>query len=107
MPRTALFAAVLLATACQPAHAAVRNFFAPGFDGARLDSCLSSASDCGKPAADAFCRKEGFTEALIFQREPAARTIRLGNGQSCRGATCTGFKQIKCYSGATVTGVQG
>ncbi|MBI2718923.1 MAG: hypothetical protein HY245_04700 [Rhizobiales bacterium] len=104
MPRTPLFAAVLLATAYQPAHATVRNFFNPGFDGARLDSCLSSASDCGKPAADAFCRREGFSEALIFQREPASLTRRLGNGQACTGPSCTGFRQIKCYSGISRAG---
>ena len=88
---------VLLATGSF-AQATVRNYFAPEQAGQRLDSCLTGATDCGKPAADAFCRTQGFDIALIFQREAAAQTIRIGNGASCTGPDCTSFRQIKCYA---------
>ena len=88
---------VLLATGSF-AQATVRNYFAPEQAGQRLDSCLTGASDCGKPAADAFCKAQGFDTAILFQREAAAQTIRLGNGASCTGPDCTSFRQIKCYA---------
>ena len=64
------FAATLgiLLLASTAGEASVRNFFAPEVDGQRLDSCLTGASDCGKPAADAFCKKEGYDNAVLFQR---------------------------------------
>ena len=79
-------------------EASVRNFFAPVVDGSRIDNCLSGKADCGKPAADAFCKAQGFTEALIFQRETGVSTKRLHSGELCEGDSCTAFKQIKCFS---------
>jgi len=91
---------IVLVLSASSAHATVRNFFAPESQGLRLDSCLTGDHDCGKPAADAFCKAQGFETALIFQREAAAETVRLGNGAFCTGPACTSFKQIKCYSAA-------
>lgn len=78
-------------------EAAVRNYFAPALDGTRLDACLSNADDCGKPAADAFCKVQGYRESVLFQREPVNGSRRLGSGESCEGSACIGFRQIKCY----------
>lgn len=93
-------ALILLFAACQvlPADASVRNFFAPQWQGARLDSCLSGKTSCGKPVADAFCKAEGFDTAILFQREPGLLTRQIESSQRCEGAACTSFKQIKCYS---------
>jgi hypothetical protein len=88
----------LFLLAAVPAEAAVRNYFAPQWDGIRLDACLTAVSTCGKPAADAFCKAQGFTEALIFQRETGVSTKRLHSGELCEGDSCTAFKQIKCFS---------
>lgn len=88
----------LFILAASPGEAAVRNYFAPQLDGARLDACLAEANTCGKPAADAFCKTEGFIEALTFQREAGVSTKRLGSGELCEGDGCTAFKQIKCFS---------
>ena len=87
----------------------MRNYFAPELDGKRLDSCLTESGDCGKPAADAFCKAQGFETALIFQREAVADTVRLGGGESCTNSACVSFKQIKCYSdgGATAAAQPG
>jgi hypothetical protein len=107
MAKTLAASAALLILTASFAQAAVRNYFAPVVDGQRLDSCLTGESDCGKPAADAFCKVQGFEVALMFQREAAADTKRLGNGVSCAGPSCTSFKQIKCYSpGDTVASAQ-
>jgi hypothetical protein len=79
-------------------QADVRSYFAPAVDGNRLDACLTGVGDCGKPAADAFCKGQGFETAILFQRQAATDTKRLGSGESCSGAACTGFRQIKCYT---------
>ncbi|MGQ0485970.1 MAG: hypothetical protein ACT4SY_11545 [Hyphomicrobiales bacterium] len=96
MTRYLAFALFLLAAS--PVEAAVRNYFAPELDGTRLDACLTAMTACGKPAADAFCKAQGFTEALIFQREAGVSTKRLDSGETCEGGNCIAFKQIKCFS---------
>lgn len=74
----------------------VRNFFAPEMDGARVDACLGSGG-CGKPAADAFCRVQGYDHAMIFQRESHASTRLIDSGRVCSG-DCTAFRQVKCFT---------
>ncbi len=74
----ASFVIIALLVSGSSANATVRNFFAP--------------------ESDAFCKAQGFETALIFQRESAAETVKLGNGAFCTGPACTSFKQIKCYS---------
>ncbi|MGQ0485974.1 MAG: hypothetical protein ACT4SY_11565 [Hyphomicrobiales bacterium] len=109
MARTIAGAFMLLAITVGVSQAEVRNFFAPVVGGARLDACLSNVNDCGKPAADAFCKGLGYETALIFQREPAAvPTRRLASGEICEGGSCTAFKQIKCFApGDAVATVRG
>jgi hypothetical protein len=92
----------ILLLAADAGEASVRNFFAPAVEGARLDACLSGRKDCGKPAADAFCVKEGYTESLLFQREAASSTRQLGSDALCEGEMCMSFRRIKCIGpGAT------
>jgi len=93
--------ALLLATAfAQPASAAqVRNFFAPEVGGTRIDACLASGA-CGKPAADAFCRAQGYDRAMIFQREDFASTRLIDSDKLCSGS-CTAFRQVKCFTAKT------
>ncbi len=99
MVRTIAGAFTLLVFTASMSQAQVRNFFAPVIAGARLDACLSNAGDCGKPAADAFCKVQGYENALIFQREATALpTRRLVSGDTCEGGSCTAFKQIKCFA---------
>lgn len=98
MTRFLTLATFLLAAS--PSEAAFRNYFAPQQDGARLDACLADKSTCGKPAADAFCKTQGFALALTFQREAGMSTRRLDSGELCEGDGCTAFKQIKCFSPA-------
>lgn len=80
-----------------PAEAGMRTFFQPALDGARIDACLGSGI-CGKPAADAFCRSEGYDKALNFERQSFANTLALDTGKQCAGESCTAFRQVKCVS---------
>jgi hypothetical protein len=93
----AILALLLVTAFAQPAAAAqVRNFFAPEVDGARIDACLHTGV-CGKPAADAFCRAQGYDRAMIFQREDFASTRVIDSEKTCSG-DCTAFRQVKCFT---------
>ena len=81
-------------------EASVRSFFAPVVDGSRIDNCLNGKADCGKPAADAFCVKEGFTKSILFQREAVSTTRQLGSDTMCEGENCVSFRRIKCIGPA-------
>ena len=100
MFRTTIVALGILLLAASAGEASVRNFFAPVVEGSRIDSCLSGQTDCGKPAADAFCVKEGFTESILFQREAASSTRQLGSDATCEGDSCMSFRRIKCVGPA-------
>lgn len=68
------------------------------------DSCLTAGANCGKPAADAFCKAAGFQgsrkHVVLSGAAPAGvtdRTIYLGNGKSC-GRGCKPLVLVACYS---------
>lgn len=92
------FVLFLIISSITPASAAARNFFAPQWQGERLGACLADGSGCGKPAADAFCKAEGYDTALTFQREPLSRTRLIDSDASCHGSACMAFVQIKCFT---------
>ncbi|MFN4143629.1 hypothetical protein [Aestuariivirga sp.] len=95
--RPLLAGLLILSLAPSAASAAqVRNFFSPQFEGIRVDACLADGI-CGKPAADAFCRVQGYDRAMIFQRESYASTRTLDSGKVCSQG-CTAFKQVKCFT---------
>ena len=94
--RAALALAIALGFAEPAAASQVRNFFAPEVGGARLDACLASGA-CGRPAADAFCKEQGYDRAVIFQRESFASTRALDSEKTCSGS-CTAFRQVKCFT---------
>jgi len=72
-------------------------FFAPKVKGVALDWCLNWAKDCGKPAADQFCRMQGHAEAASFAKQAGVGPTRvLGTSQMCDDASCDGFKSITC-----------
>ena len=65
----------------------------------RLDWCLNWERDCGKPAADAFCRANGFLEAIFYEADPGVGTqptILIGTNQICKEKFCTAFQIITC-----------
>ncbi len=92
-----VLASLLLLGLMAPAQAAeVRNYFAPERDGERVAACLSDGA-CGKPAADAFCKAEGYDEAMLFQRETSGSARLIDSDRICDG-NCTTFRQVKCFT---------
>ena len=76
-----------------------QKFTPPVWHNYRLDWCLNWEKDCGKPAADAFCKANGFPEALFYQSDPGVGTqptLLIGTGQICNAAFCTAFQIITC-----------
>ena len=76
------------------------KFIAPTIQGYRLDWCREWASDCGRPAANAFCAMKGFSQATAFTPAQdigaATPTKVIGTGQICNQAFCDGFQSITC-----------
>ena len=64
---------------------AARTYFNPQVHGKPVDLCMSDRASCGKPSADAWCRDNGFAEALVFERLRTADKSQV-------------FRQIKCVT---------
>jgi hypothetical protein len=66
----------------------------------RLDWCYTWAQNCGRGAADAFCRANGHSRASNWQMDPdiGARepTYVIGDRKVCNQSFCDGFKWIQC-----------
>jgi hypothetical protein len=78
------------------------QFQSPMFQGNRLDWCRSWAKDCGKGAADAWCRNKGFEAAssniqIDENIGKSSPTKIISTGQVCNQDFCDGFKLIECY----------
>ncbi len=75
-------------------------FYYPTINGYRLDWCYSWGTNCGKGAADAFCRRMGFSHAEAWEMDPDiglhSPTYVISTGQICNQSFCDGFKWIKC-----------
>jgi hypothetical protein len=83
------------------AESETSSFNDPSVRGQRLDYCRHFGSACGKPAADLFCRENGFDEAQRFVIDPnigarGVSTLVFGDGRLCQGPTCSGFRVIMC-----------
>ena len=73
----------------------IRNYLSPRLNGNRVAFCLTDGSQCGKEAADAFCRGNGFSEAITFQRDHVqSNSTRLR------------FRQIKCWHPQVAAGTE-
>ena len=75
-------------------------FVKPKINGYRLDWCREWARDCGKGAADAFCKLYGYPEASSWEMDPdiglRIPTKIITSGKICNEGFCDGFKFIKC-----------
>ncbi len=71
-------------------------FYEPCVNGYRLDNCLDFGLRCGKPAADRFCKENGFSEAVDWKLEKARPTYVLGDRSICDDDFCAGFEFIAC-----------
>lgn len=91
----------IVATAAAAEAAETRAFNSPSVRGVRLDWCKHWASACGKPAADLFCKEQGFTNSTRFSIDPnigqrGVATLVFGDGRLCKAPTCSGFRTITC-----------
>lgn len=82
---TAALSFVSLSVPMAKAENSLRTFFNPSVFGKPVALCLSDKASCGKPSADAWCRDNGYVEALTFERLRTADKSQV-------------FRQIKCIS---------
>ena len=79
----------------------MKTFRYPRINGYRLDWCRIWGQDCGKGAADAFCRKMGFKKAMSFEEDydigAKSPTYVMDSGKICNQGFCDGFKYITCF----------
>lgn len=82
------------------AEAEEKLFEPPVHTGYRVDVCRIWGSDCGQPAADEFCRLQGFERADMSMIDhdigTTTPTITLGDGKLCDQSFCDGFGAINC-----------
>ena len=72
------------------------RFDKPMLSGRPLDHCLSYAAHCDKPAADEFCRRNGFQKASGWNVAPVAQT-NIPSGQKCDAPSrCDAFINVVC-----------
>ena len=73
------------------------RFVEPVVTGYGVDICLNWGANCGKPAADEFCRRQGFAESSSSTvREDAPPTLVLGDNAVCGEGFCDRFSEIVC-----------
>ncbi|MGE0006824.1 MAG: hypothetical protein AB7S92_14675 [Parvibaculaceae bacterium] len=77
--------ALTLSVSLAGAESTTRNFFNPEASGRPVALCMSDRASCGKPTADAWCRDNGFAEALTYERMRTADRKQV-------------FRQIKCIN---------
>lgn len=77
--------------------ARTREFHNPKVRGYALDVCYAWARQCGKPAADAYCRSRGYAKALNWRsRSNAPPTRVISSGQICNKHFCGRIVWVKC-----------
>ncbi len=63
----------------------------------RLDWCWRHQRQCGKTAADLYCKAKGFQTATAFSKDPGLNvTVSMGDKAVCKQGICDGFVSITC-----------
>lgn len=53
---------------------------------------------CGKTAADLYCKAKGFQTATGFSKDPGLNvTVSMGDKAVCKQGVCDGFASITCH----------
>jgi hypothetical protein len=109
MKRAMMTAALALAAFAMTtaAEGAVKTFGNPKISGNRLDWCLNWGQQCGKPAADAYCKTLGYNDSVDLEQDPdigaTTPTRLLGTGAVCDQPICDGFTFITCEKKLVLT----
>jgi len=73
---------------------------APKYNGYRVDVCRQWGMECGQPAADEWCRRNGKQRASSYRIQEnigtSESTVVIGTGQLCKEAYCDAFSRIVC-----------
>lgn len=75
-----------------------RVFKKPIFKGYRVDCCLRMNKSCGKPAADAWCRSQGYRHSsnCKIDSNKCSPTYLFGTQSLCTQPFCKGFDEVEC-----------
>jgi len=69
----------------------------PKVNGMALDYCMKWAQNCGKPAADAWCQMNGYSESINYiLKRGAPPTRNISTGKICNKSYCGRIVEIKC-----------
>jgi len=80
-----------------PASAAEARYKNPKVGKYALDYCKKWGKDCGRPAADAYCRKKGYRRALRYRvRKDRPPTRVISSGQVCKAPGCDRIDYVVC-----------
>lgn len=78
----------------------VATFYAPKYNGYRLDWCREFEGACGAPAALRYCQKAGYAQLVSFHIQPrvSVPTMTVGSNAVCNPAyhTCDSFSYVQC-----------
>jgi hypothetical protein len=92
-------------TATQRTMTQVEEFRAPTVNGLPLDYCRIWAAECGKPAADEYCRRRGFRESVHFEvGYDQPNTWSIGANRLCNYPQCDRITLVRCVAEVTTTG---
>ena len=91
-------AVLVVAGASSSAFAEQKVYNNPQYKSLALDWCKSWGADCGKPAADAYCVKQGYVSAIAFPKaeDVGVPTRIISNSQICDDPICDSFAKITC-----------
>ncbi len=84
-----------------PAAGATADIATPTYAGMRLDWCFKWAEQCGQPAADVFCRLNGYSRATSFTKaenvgQNGIVTYVIGSARQCQDPACDAFQNVRC-----------
>jgi hypothetical protein len=94
MKRLRVFALMLLTHAVCMADVVINN---PQVDGYGLDLCREWATNCGAPAAHAYCAANGYRAAVAYRTlKDKQRTRVIHGGQVCDAPYCDRISSVTC-----------